>query len=98
MSDVTASWWKSLSGEILSEDEMIARLQRFFTDNGEAIYGKPPCEGGKSETKGGFAPKIITLQKSPFTIPLSYETTLPDLQIVPMWAGKEIEWRIVDQK
>lgn len=63
---------------------MIARLQRFFAENGEAIYGKPKVE------------KIISLEKVPFTIPNSYETSLSDLQIVPMWAGKEIGWRIVD--
>ncbi len=84
MSDTTLRWWDSLTWEKLSEDEMIARLQRFFAENGEAIYGKPKVE------------KIISLEKVPFTIPNSYETSLSDLQIVPMWAGKEIGWRIVD--
>ena len=84
MSDTTVRWWDSLTWEKLSEDEMIARLQRFFADNGEAIYGTPLNE------------KTITLEKWSYIIPNSYETSLPDLQIVPMWAGKEIGWRIAD--
>jgi dihydroorotase len=40
MSTSTESWWLSVSGETISPDEKRARLQRFFADNGESIYGK----------------------------------------------------------
>lgn len=85
MSDTTHAWWQSVSGETLSQDEKIARLQNFFAENGEALYPR-------------VGEKTITLEKSPFTIPSSYTTSLPDLTIVPMWAGKEIGWRIVGNR
>lgn len=83
MSDQTHTWWKSESGEDISLEEKLERLQRFFADNGEAIYGKPKTE------------KTVILEKTPFTIPNSYDTTLPDLKIIPMWAGKEVGWNIL---
>lgn len=83
MSDMTATWWEHISGEILSLEEKLARLQNFFADNGEVIYGKPVKE------------KMITLEKWSYTLPNFYETSLLDLTIVPMWAGKEIGWKIV---
>jgi dihydroorotase len=83
MSDTTSTWWQSVSGEMLSDDEKIARLQRFFCENGEALYPR-------------VWERTITLEKSTFTIPASYPTKLPDLSIVPMWAWREIGWKIVD--
>lgn len=85
MSDTTDAWWQSVSGESLSQDDRVARLQHFFAENGEALY---PRVGEKN----------ITLEKLSFTIPSSYATSLPDLTIVPMWAGKEIGWRIVGNR
>ena len=82
MSDTTHAWWQSVSGETLSQDEKVARLEHFFAENGEVLYPR-------------VGEKTITLEKFPFTIPSSYATSLPDLTIVPMWAGKEIGWRIV---
>ena len=82
MSDTTHTWWQSVSGETLSQDEKVARLEHFFAENGEVLYPR-------------VGEKTITLEKFPFTIPSSYATSLPDLTIVPMWAGKEIGWRIV---
>jgi hypothetical protein len=38
MSDMTDVWWQSLTNEILSFDQKVARLQRFFAENGEALY------------------------------------------------------------
>ena len=83
MSDMTDVWWQSLTNEILSFDQKVARLQRFFAENGEALYPR------KWE-------KIITLKNSSFTIPLSYPTQFPELTIVPMWAGKMISWSIIE--
>ena len=83
MSDMTDVWWQSLTNEILSFDQKVARLQRFFAENGEALYPR------KWE-------KIITLENSSFTIPLSYPTQFPELTIVPMWAGKTISWSIIE--
>lgn len=82
LSDATDAWWQSVSDEMLSLDEKVNRLQRFFADNGEGIYSKSKVA------------KMITLEKKPFTIPNMYHTSLPDLTIVPMWAGKEIGWSI----
>lgn len=86
MSETTASWWQSVSGETVSQDEKIARLQRFFADNGEAVYGKPKTE------------KMITLEDIAFTIPAKYPTSISGLDIVPMWAGREIGWSLQDKK
>jgi dihydroorotase len=83
MSEKTDTWWKSLSGQHLSFDEKVERLQHFFADNGEHLYWSPKDE------------KIITLESIPYIIPASYTTQLPDLTIVPMWAGKELSWSIV---
>ncbi len=82
MSDATNTWWYAESGETLSEEEKIKRLQSFFADNGEAVYGK-----SEKET-------TITLEKKPFTIPTAYDTEFPDLKIVPIWAGKGIGWSV----
>jgi dihydroorotase len=82
MSETTASWWQSVSGEVLTHDDKVARLQRFFADNGEAVYGKPKTE------------KTITLEDITFTIPDKYPTSISTLDIVPMWAGREIGWSI----
>jgi dihydroorotase len=86
MSSATASWWQDLSGETLSTGQKIERLQRFFADNGEDVYGKAKTE------------KMVTLEDMPFTIPAKYPTSISGLDIVPMWAGKEIGWNIVDKK
>jgi dihydroorotase len=86
MSSATASWWQYLSGETLTTEQKIERLQRFFADNGEAIYGKPKTE------------RTITLEDAPFMIPARYPTRISGLDIVPMWAGQEIGWSIVDKK
>ncbi len=83
MSETTSTWWGSLLGETLDESEKISRLQRFFADNGESLYGRSPIE------------KTITLENTPFTIPASYPTKLLDLTIIPMWAGKEIGWKMI---
>ena len=81
MSGTTDAWWRDMSEETLDEGEKIGRLQRFFAENGEALYGRARWE------------KSITLERWDFTIPLSYQTSLPDLTIVAMWAGKTIEWK-----
>jgi dihydroorotase len=83
MDKVTQAWWESESGKILSDEESIQRLQCFFADNGEALYGK------SKKTK------TITLEKKSYVIPINYPSTLKELTIVPMWAGKEIGWSIV---
>lgn len=83
MSDMTDTWWQSLTNEILSFDQKVARLQRFFAENGEALYPR------KWE-------KIITLEDTSFIIPSSYPTQFPELTIVPMWAGKSIWWSIIE--
>jgi len=80
MDDMTDAWWKNISGESISQEEKIRRLQKFFADNGEAIYGKPKTE------------KTIKLENISSTVPERYTTSLSDLDIVPMWAGKEIGW------
>ncbi len=82
MSDTTDAWWKNISGETLSQEEKISRLQRFFADNGEVVYGKPQTE------------KMVTLEDVPFTIPAKYPTNISGLDIVPMWAGREIGWSL----
>lgn len=81
-SDMTDSWWQNVSGERLDQEEKLARLQRFFSDNGENLYGKPENE------------KMVTLEKTPFIIPEKYSTHLSSLDIIPLWAGKEIGWKI----
>lgn len=83
MSDGTRTWWEKESGSKITEEETMKRLQCFFSDNGQSVYGKSQEE------------KIITLEKLPFTIPESYDTTIPEIKIIPMWAGKEIGWSIV---
>lgn len=83
MSEMTHSWWENISKKNLSDTEKIARLQQFFADNGEALYGRALIE------------KVITLEQQSFTIPESYPTNIAALNIVPMWAGKTIGWRIV---
>lgn len=82
MGETIANWWKNETGESLIDDEKTARLQRFFADNGESVYGKPQQE------------KMVTLENVSFIIPESYSTSLSDVSIVPMWAGKEIQWSI----
>ena len=79
---MTDRWWQSVSAESLSEEEKLARLQRFFADNGEVLYPR------KSE-------KVVILEDIPFTIPASYPTSIAGLDIIPMWAGREIGWSIV---
>lgn len=83
MSETTRRWWESLTWEDPDEITRCRRLQAFFADNGESLYGVVHWE------------KYITLEHTPFTIPLSYTTNLPDLTIVPMWAGKELSWKII---
>lgn len=83
MNDETQAWWERASREKITEEEIVKRLQSFFSDNGQSVYGKSKEE------------KIITLEKLPFTIPLSYDTTIPEIKIIPMWAGREIAWSIV---
>lgn len=68
---------------MLDTEEKVARLQHFLADNGENLYGKAKHE------------KVIVLENTAFTIPEKYNTNLPDLTIVPMWAGKELAWKIV---
>lgn len=51
MSDMTHAWWRDTNGEILDEGKKIERLQKFFAENGEALYGQ---SGGE---------KSITLEK-----------------------------------
>jgi dihydroorotase len=68
---------------MLETEEQVARLQNFFADNGEALYGKAKQE------------KVIVLENASFIIPEKYNTNLPDLTIVPMWAGKQLDWKIV---
>jgi dihydroorotase len=84
---------------MISDEEKVSRLQRFFCDNGEALYGahSPSLEGVLTTGGGVVAQKTITLESSSFTIPLSYPTSLPDLTIVPMWAGREIGWTLRDK-
>ena len=82
MSETTDAWWQSESGETLTFEEKTERLQHFFADNGEVLYGKAPTE------------KIMTLENIPFTIPDVYNTSISGLTVVPLWAGKEIGWRI----
>lgn len=83
MSDETRTWWEKQSGTPITEEEVVKRLQSFFSDNGQSVYGSSKEE------------KIITLEKLPFTIPQSYDTIIPEIKIIPMWAGKEIGWSIV---
>ena len=83
MSETTERWWKSETDKEVSGDEKVARIQRFFADNGEKVYGKPKTE------------KIVTLEDTPFTILEKYTTSLTGLDIVPMWAGKEVGWKII---
>ncbi|MDD2693855.1 MAG: amidohydrolase family protein [Candidatus Gracilibacteria bacterium] len=82
MSDTTDLWWQGEMGTSLSFEEKTERLQRFFADNGEVVYGKPQQE------------KMVILEKTPFVIPDAYQTSLSDVTIVPMWAGKEVQWSI----
>ena len=84
MSERTRAWWQQERGQILTNDDVISRLQCFLSNNGELLYGRSLIE------------KSIILEKAPFTIPESYPTTIPDLSIVPMWAGREIGWKIVE--
>ena len=81
MSSTTDAWWQNQSGESLTDDEKIERLQRFFAKNGEVLYPR-------------VGERTITLESIPSTIPLSYPTALADLALIPMWAGKEIGWRV----
>jgi hypothetical protein len=37
---------------------------------------------------------MVTLEDVPFTIPAKYPTSIAGLDIVPMWAGREIGWSI----
>lgn len=83
MNDEVGKWWKNETGEEVSWDEKVQRIQRFFADNGEKVYGKPKTE------------KTVILEDTPFTIPEKYTTSLSDVDIIPMWAGKEVGWRIV---
>jgi dihydroorotase len=51
--------------------------------DGEVVYGKPKTE------------KMIILEDIAFTIPDKYPTNIAGLDIVPMWAGKEIGWSLI---
>ena len=83
MSEETEKWWSETTGEKLSHDEKVTRLQHFFSENGQRLY-HPDLQEEKN----------ITLVETPFTIPTSYATLLPDIALVPLWAGKEISWGI----
>lgn len=83
MSEQTRSWWESCGNAPLSDEEVSARLQKFLGTNGQTLYGK----------QAGYD-KFVTLKKESFTIPEAYETDLPGLRIVPMFAGKTVEWSI----
>jgi len=83
MSEQTEKWWSETTGEKLSHKERVARLQHFFSENGQRLY-HPDLQEEKN----------ITLVETPFTIPTSYATLLPDIALVPLWAGKEISWSI----
>ena len=85
MRDTTDRWWKETSAEILSEEDKIARLDRFLGANGASLYGKPQTE------------QNIILENQPFTIPQYYDTELPDVRIIPMWAGRDIAWSVAEK-
>ena len=82
-SERTDAWWQSASGEVLSFEQKIQRFQHFFAENGQHLYGTPKVV------------REIILEDTPSIIPLSYPTNLPEVNIVPMWAGKEIGWSII---
>lgn len=85
MREETARWWESMSGEVLSEEDKIARLDRFLGANGASLYGKPQTE------------QNIILENQLFTIPQYYDTELPDVRIIPMWAGRDIGWSVAEK-
>ncbi|MFT5234033.1 MAG: dihydroorotase [Candidatus Krumholzibacteriia bacterium] len=56
------------------------KLEAFASLNGPAFYGLPA------------AAKTITLERSEWTVPNTYE--LGDSSVVPMWAGDTLPWRL----
>lgn len=70
-----------LAQEFMKESDL-EHLQRFISGNAQKIYGIQPLR------------KKIVLEEKPFLIPDDYNSTQPYNSVVPMWAGKELNWSI----
>lgn len=71
-----------LVAHILSSFGALERLQGFVSDNGRKFYQRPAAQD-----------KVIRLQRTKTTI--DGELTLGDENVVPFWAGKDIDFSIV---
>jgi len=77
----TAPLALSIVTEVFERANALDKLQAFVSDNAKKIYGINPPK------------KEITLVKEPFTVPNSYKEG--DIEVVPIFAGKELSWRVV---
>ncbi len=59
------------------------RLEAFASLNGPAFYGLQPNADS------------VTLRKESVAVPDSFQ--FGDGTVVPMWAGRELAWRVADQ-
>ncbi|MCU0329910.1 MAG: dihydroorotase [Candidatus Kapabacteria bacterium] len=66
-----------LLADLFDRHDSLHNLQAFVSDNARRLYGVQPPE------------RIVTLERSPMTIPDSYGP------VVPMWAGRTIPWSVV---
>jgi dihydroorotase len=71
-----------LLAELFDKHGKLDNLQAFISSNAQKIYGVNPPS------------KLVTLEKKPMTIPSSYKDN-GDIEVVPMFAGKEIAWSVV---
>ena len=69
-----------LLAELFEKNNSLENLQKFVSDNAIKIYNLKLEE------------KIITLEKSDFTVPLIYKNNSED--VVPMYAGETLKWSI----
>ncbi|HOI83796.1 MAG TPA: dihydroorotase [Campylobacterales bacterium] len=67
--------------EIFERHGKLENLQKFISDNAQAIYGIKPPE------------KFVTLEKSSSKLPSVCKSK--ESEVVPMFAGENCEWRIV---
>ncbi len=67
--------------EIFEKHKKLENLQKFVSDNAQAIYGIKPPE------------KFVTLEKSPSKLPPICKNK--ELEVVPIFAGENCEWRVV---
>ncbi len=69
-----------LYAQLFEQAGALDRLEAFLSLNGAAFYGLPPNE------------EMIVLEKFPLEVPV--DLPFGDERVVPLWAGREVQWRL----